>query len=864
MKTKLFFSILFVLSSLVLSSQTPQGFNYQAIAWDATGKAIANTTIQVRMTIQSDSIAGSTYWIELFSAVPTNSFGMFTLTIGKGTKQTGSLVSAFSDIDWRVTPKWIKTEVNYNGWKTMGSARLMTVPYSMVSSTLSGPVKKLTVSGTNTSPDSAIFEVKNNTGQTVFAVYPEGVRAYVDNGIAKGTKGGFAIGGFGTDKAPSKNFFIVNADSIRAYIAPSTAKGVKGGFAIGGFDAAKGATGEQYMRVTRDSTRVYVGKPAKGTKGGFAIGGFDEVKGTTDNFMQLTPQNYFIGHNSGKNITTGLYNSFLGYMSGYKNSSGSSNTFFGDSTGSNNTTGSWNVFLGKQAGYTNETSVSNVYIGNEAGKMAKHTALSNASYNVAVGTLAGYNNNGIGNVFLGQQAGQANTTGKWNVFVGPLAGGLNDTANYNVFMGSYAGYHNMGNYNVFLGEEAGRYNKKGKQNIFVGTYAGYYNDTASYNVAIGTEAGFNNMGKANIFMGNFAGYENVGANYNIFIGSNAGTSTTSGEKNVILGSDAGYDNTTGAYNTFIGNLAGSSNISGSYNVYMGNNAGMSATGSNNTVIGNAAGKLVTADNNSMFGFQAGYRSTTGEENAFFGYQSGHENSSGSYNTNIGRNAGYSNSTGIGNTILGNGANYYNTNGSFNTVIGNAAGYNNITGSNNVFVGKWAGYWETGSDKLYIDNSSNSSTGALIYGDFSSPHQLRFNAYVGINSTPDSYYRLYISGAAYATGSFWGPSDIRLKQNIRSMEGDGVIGKVMDMQVIKYNYTNEITKGDTLLDREYIGVVAQDIEKSFPQAVRTDENGYKAVSLNALTAILFQAVKDQQKEIDELKALVNQLLQSKGK
>jgi trimeric autotransporter adhesin len=809
MKTKLLLSTLLSFIFCLLSSQVPQGFNYQAIARDGSGNPITGQTIDVKLAILSDTITPVVVREELFSSVKTNSFGMFTLVLGTGTYQAGS-VTNFPDIDWVTKPLFMRIQVNYkSAWRNMGSAKLWSVPYSLIAKDLGGSLKKLKVTGSETSMDSALFEVKNRTGQTVFAVYNEGVRVYVDDGVAKGaTKGGFAIGSFGSDKAPSKSYFVVNADSIRAYIAPNTGKGTKGGFAIGGFDAAKTAAGEQYLRVTRDSTRIYVDdNVTKGTKGGFAIGGFNGTKGTTDNFMQLTQQNYFIGHNSGKNITTGLYNSFLGYMSGFKNTTGSSNTFFGDSTGFNNTTGSWNVFIGKQAGYSNVESVSNVFIGNGAGQMATNTAQSDASYNVAIGTLAGYYNTGRANCFVGQEAGFTNQGGRYNVFLGIHSGQLNDTANYNVFLGSNTGY--------------------------------------------------NNMGDANVFIGNYAGNSNLGASYNVFVGNNAGTLTTSGEKNVILGSDAGYENTTGTINTFLGNLtgnsnisgkcnlfagdeAGFSNISGNYNTYLGTVAGANATGSNNTAVGNAAGKSITSDYNTMVGFQTGYNTKTGSGNAFFGHQAGHENISGTYNTYIGPSAGY-----------------------FNT-----------TGSNNVMIGYNAGCYEYGSNKLVIDNTNSyiPSSGALIYGDFSTD-QLRFNAYVGINSAPSSTYRLYVSGSVYSTVGFYYPSDIRLKKNIRSMDGDGVIDKVKDMKVIKYNYTNEITKGDTLPDRKYIGVVAQDIEKSFPEAVRTDENGYKAVNLNALTAILLQAVKDQQKqiesakqenqnlkaELDELKVRVNSLL-----
>lgn len=68
------------------------------------------------------------------------------------------------------------------------------------------------------------------------------------------------------------------------------------------------------------------------------------------------------------------------------------------------------------------------------------------------------------------------------------------------------------------------------------------------------------------------------------------------------------------------------------------------------------------------------------------------------------------------------------------------GYTNATGSGNVFLGYNAGYNETGSDKLYIDNSNTSTP--LIYGDFAANR-------VGINVLPGSY-TLNVGGALNAT------------------------------------------------------------------------------------------------------------------
>ena len=57
-----------------------------------------------------------------------------------------------------------------------------------------------------------------------------------------------------------------------------------------------------------------------------------------------------------------------------------------------------------------------------------------------------------------------------------------------------------------------------------------------------------------------------------------------------------------------------------------------------------------------------------------------------------------------------------------------------------------------------------------------------------------------------------------------------------------------------------GVIAQEIEAiGLPDTVTTRENGYKAVNYEKLNALLIEGFKAQQKEIDELKALVNTLL-----
>ncbi|MBI5009136.1 MAG: fibrobacter succinogenes major paralogous domain-containing protein [Bacteroidia bacterium] len=160
-----------------------------------------------------------------------------------------------------------------------------------VAEKLNNPVDKLQITGQTDNLEEALFEIKNKNGQTVFAVYNEGVRIFVDNGSSKGSKGGFAIGGFGSSKAPSQDLFVVNPDSIRAYVNTDPAvKGSKGGFAIGGFGSSKGSK-QDLLVVHPDSIRLYIDTDVatKGSKGGFAIGGFSNSKAGIQDLFIVNP-----------------------------------------------------------------------------------------------------------------------------------------------------------------------------------------------------------------------------------------------------------------------------------------------------------------------------------------------------------------------------------------------------------------------------------------------------------------------------------------------------------------------------------------------------------------------------------------------
>jgi hypothetical protein len=96
------------------------------------------------------------------------------------------------------------------------------------------------------------------------------------------------------------------------------------------------------------------------------------------------------------------------------------------------------------------------------------------------------------------------------------------------------------------------------------------------------------------------------------------------------------------------------------------------------------------------------------------------------------------------------------------------------------------------------------------------------------------------------------SDVRLKDNISTLTNS--LNAVLNLRGISFTWKNEPEMGSR------IGFVAQEVEPVLPELVFTNPaDGLKGVNYAEMTAVLVEAVKEQQKQIDELRALVNSLI-----
>lgn len=407
---------------------------------------------------------------------------------------------------------------------------------------------------------------------------------------------------------------------------------------------------------------------------------------------------------------------------------------------------------------------------------------------------------------VGYEALKYNTSGEANTAVGYNALGNSTTAGANTAVGWFAlAYHN-GMSNTALGYEA----LKGIPST--STFG-----TGIRNTGVGEEAGRRiTTGDENTAVG----FASLGA------GDHNDEKAVTGDKNTAVGAWSMNTITTGSGNTAIGYNSLSSNESGGNNVAIGNGALKSNnSGSGNVIIGSSAADTLQY---SSYVTAVGY-------NAYGGKTDSAANKN-DYTTAIGYNAGTLNyNTGYDQHLyLGAPAMHYNKytramieghhkgNSKYIILNGDVVVTGHLLVNNSVFAD--AVY--TDSDPEGASNAQNNVFRAVrIYdGGANSAYSMpkSSNAYKYVTVPKDNEYK---SGTS---------SDKRLK-NIKG-ENNAGLEQIRKLKVFDYSFKADKSKTPR------VGVIAQDLQKVFPDAVTQGHDGFLLIRQEDMFYAMVNAIK----------------------
>lgn len=216
-----------------------------------------------------------------------------------------------------------------------------------------------------------------------------------------------------------------------------------------------------------------------------------------------------------------------------------------------------------------------------------------------------------------------------------------------------------------------------------------------------------------------------------------------------------------------------------------------------------------------------------------------------------RNTLYSNS---GMTSLGK----YNANSTVNVGMTRLVSIGTGTSESNRISGLEVGQRDSKSYVAICDKSKDNcyitadgSTGIIEM--YNSSNSIRFNdsnaaieveGAIGFNGEVVFSSTVESSSSISAAGGFFDTSDARVKANVKEIDASDA-DKV---KLVEFDRTDKEHHG--------YGVIAQELEKVYPEMVNTDDEGFKSVNYNELAMVKIKYLEDK---VARLEALVGRLL-----
>ena len=138
-----------------------------------------------------------------------------------------------------------------------------------------------------------------------------------------------------------------------------------------------------------------------------------------------------------------------------------------------------------------------------------------------------------------------------------------------------------------------------------------------------------------------------------------------------------------------------------------------------------------------------------------------------------------------------------------------------------------------NDLIWIGPNTGGRTGHVILSAKS----------IGFDATP--------GGTVTVSGAFINNSDISMKKDIVPVPN--ALNRIIALNGINFRW-----KEDGINQHLQMGLVAQDVEKSFPELVYTDKDGKKSIAYIQLTGALVEAIKELKKDNSNLKQKIDAL------
>jgi Chaperone of endosialidase len=118
------------------------------------------------------------------------------------------------------------------------------------------------------------------------------------------------------------------------------------------------------------------------------------------------------------------------------------------------------------------------------------------------------------------------------------------------------------------------------------------------------------------------------------------------------------------------------------------------------------------------------------------------------------------------------------------------------------------------------------------------------------ASPESYYGGFSAGKLHTAEGQLHTSDARMKKDIRNLSK--VLDKVLSLRGISFQWKD--SQQETL---PRLGMIAQEVETVFPELVEMGPNNMKAINYTGFIAILIEAIKEQQQQIEKLNLQISE-------